>query len=870
MHIGKKILVFIAGFCLPAVVLVTYGLSYWYEHRVTLLQQESSQRELANIRQQFQRDADRLTFLTQIYALPLSQLASPPPYAFESSWRDYADVVNLSGYHLRAGQLTPFYGESPPLTALQLQDIAAAVQSRRKSRFAGGYLVGGQAFVVSAVAAAAPDEYVVLVRHLAHTELLDYAQALSVTKVSMSHAVVSAGPEAEYTQAIEITGWLKDKPIYLQVRFAPGPWQEIDFFFDGVALALILIGIFIVILGYVWLRRCLLNPFKVLMQQLALVDPAATVYQPMLEAGELELGVFARRVNELLAKIYQQNEQAKITLECIAEAVIVTGVDANVIYMNPKAELLLNVSLSKGCGQSLAALLKAGEPINRAVQDCISLGDCAPRIEKIKLLVDKPRIMARSISNLRNHHGEIVGAVVVLRDITQEEVLKHQLQIRANIDAITGLLNRQAFEEQLPHFVKNAKTIAVCYLDLEQFKLINDSCGHSAGDRMLAMVAKAIQGCLGPEELLARLGGDEFGLVSRNRSALSVARLLRHISHQVSLLVLHDHHGQDSHGQYRVGLSIGVAFGRAPHIDARELLKDADIACIAAKAKGFNQIHFYDDKDKELTYQRNAPKWAVRIARALENNELILYYQTIRGLGNGAQRKRMEILLRIQEPCGRLLPPAQFIAAAERFKLMPEIDKEVIRKTFLWLSLHPQLWPDHCVSINLSGNSLGAEGMVEYIAKQQALFDIPSQCICFEITETTAIQNRHRGMEMLKQLRKLGFSFALDDFGSGFASYGYLRELPVDYVKIDGCFVKNLAVNAKDYAIVKSIQDVCRVMGIETVAEFVENQDIIDRLYSIGVNYAQGYAIGRPQPLAGYMAQYPLRESFAIPQAASA
>lgn len=371
---------------------------------------------------------------------------------------------------------------------------------------------------------------------------------------------------------------------------------------------------------------------------------------------------------------------------------------------------------------------------------------------------------------------------------------------------------------------------------------------------MLAMVARAIQSCLGPQELLARIGGDEFGLVICDRTALAVAQLLKQIIAQVSLQVLHD-----KNCNYKVGLSIGVAFGRAPYINAQELLKDADIACIAAKAKGTNQIHIYDDKDKELTYQRNAPKWAVRIAQAIEENELLLYYQPIRGLGASSKRQRMEVLLRIQEPCGRILAPAQFIAAAERFKLMPEIDKEVIRKAFLWLSLNSQLWQDHCISINLSGNSLGAEGMVEYIAKQQQIFDIPSQCVCFEITETTAIQNRHRGMEMLRQLRKLGFSFALDDFGSGFASYGYLRELPVDYVKIDGCFVKNLAVNAKDYAIVKSIQDVCRVMGIETVAEFVENQEIIDRLQTIGINYAQGYAIGRPQPLASYCEQFETR-----------
>ncbi|QYJ79183.1 EAL domain-containing protein [Shewanella acanthi] len=614
-----------------------------------------------------------------------------------------------------------------------------------------------------------------------------------------------------------------------------------------MAASLMLLALLFLTFGYIRLRIRLLSPLHGLMKQLSLIDPFASVYRPVSGEGHQTLEVLASSVNALLAQVYQQKERSKTTLEAIAEAVILTDLNANVLYMNSRAAILLNVDVDSAEGQTLAGLIKAGEQLNQAVFESIANGGSAPSVTSVKMLLGSWRILERSISNVFNHQGAIVGTVLVLRDITEQELLKFKLQKRANFDGITGLLNRQAFDEQLEGFVSTSSNIAMCYLDLEQFKLINDSCGHGAGDRMLSLVAKAIQSLLTDNELLARLGGDEFGIVIRNRSAVSVVKLLKQIIVNVGKQVL-----VDDDCSYRVGVSVGVAFNHGAVVDAQELLKDADIACIAAKAKGANQIHIYDDKNKELNYQRNAPKWAVRIAKAIEENELLLYYQPIRGLGRSGLRQRMEILLRIQEPCGRILPPAQFIAAAERFKLMPDIDKEVIRKTFFWLSLHPHLWADHCISINLSGNSLGADGMLEYIATQQHIFDIPSQCICFEITETTAIQNRQRGLEMLKQLRKLGFSFALDDFGSGLASYGYLRELPVDYVKIDGCFVKNLAVNAKDYAIVKSIQDVCRVMGIETVAEFVENQETIERLQILGINYAQGYAIGRPQPLAHY------------------
>ena len=616
---------------------------------------------------------------------------------------------------------------------------------------------------------------------------------------------------------------------------------------DWISAAILLCGIVLVAVGYIWLRTGVLRPFKNLMLQVAKVDPNANQYDPVNGSGCQELQVLGDSVNTLLAQIFQQKEHSRITLASISEAVIVTNISAEVVYLNPLAESMLAIKNTDALGKTLGSLIIEDQHTNAAILRVMQSGSADANQAQIRLNSPTKRIMARSISNLRNHQNTVIGAVVVLRDITEEELLKRQLRRQAHYDKTTGLANRVYFEEQLVQLANAAQSIAICYLDLEQFKLINDSCGHDAGDIMLGLVAKAIKSCVDDNDLVARLGGDEFGLALVNRSALDVAQLLKHLIKQVSMQVLHS-----NQCHYKVGVSIGVAFGRAPFISARELLKDADIACLAAKNKGSNQVSFYDDKDKDLSNQRNAAKWAMRIAQAIEHSELLLYYQTITGLAEGNTRQRMEILLRIQEPCGRILPPAQFIAAAERFKLMLEVDKEVIRKAFLWLSLHHELWGDHCLSINLSGNSLGAEGMVEYIAKQQQLFGIPSHCICFEITETSAIQNRNRAMEMLKQLRLLGFSFALDDFGSGFASYGYLRELPVDYVKIDGCFVKSLASNAKDYAIVKSIHDVCRVMGIETVAEFVENQEIIDRLKHIGINYAQGYAIGRPKPLESY------------------
>ncbi|NMH66943.1 putative bifunctional diguanylate cyclase/phosphodiesterase [Shewanella salipaludis] len=848
MRIGKKIIVFITGFCIPALVLVSYCLGIWFDHKVEQFREHSIERQLTSIQAQFDRDIARLAFFTQVYAVPFVQLDNLGRAELQRAWPDSKLSASLSLYVVSSGRVRALMpmadADSNAILPLILSTLAAAAPTAKPEVQAGLLVVQGRV-CIAALTTTAKDEYVVVVRLLPQDLTRLYGQSQWISGITQ--AAIPAKPAKGISRTLQLPGLLNGTPLQLEVRFSGLPFAQVKLGLDFVTLVILLLGIAIVTLGYFWLKKGLLSPFKDLMQQLDHIDPAAKDYTPVVASGGAELVILADRVNTLLAGSFQHRERAKITLESISDAVLLTDVWARTVYLNPQAERLFGLSCAEATGATVAALLRSDDKINETLFAFMHGGATEPLQTKMKLPMAVPRVMARNISNLRNHQGQVIGTVILLRDITQEEVLKQQLRRRANFDPITGLPSRMAFEARLADFSAKAGNIAVCYLDLEQFKLINDNCGHNAGDRMLAMVAKAMQACLSRHELLARLGGDEFGLVIINRSALEVAQLLKHLLSQVVLQVL-----QDKGRHYKVGLSIGVAFGRAPQIRANELLKDADIACIAAKRKGSNQIHFYDAKDKELAYQRNAPKWAIRISQAIQNNELLLYYQTIESLMPGRARKRMEILLRIQEPSGQILPPAQFIAAAERFKLMPEVDKEVIRKSFQWLSRHSEFWDDHCISINLSGNSLGAEGMVEYIANQLRLFAIPSACICFEITETTAIQNQQRALEMLHRLRKLGFSFALDDFGSGFASYGYLRELPVDYVKIDGCFVRQLASNAKDYAIVKSIHDVCRVMGIETVAEFVENQAILDKLHSIGVDYAQGYGIGRPKPLESY------------------
>ncbi|GLP95901.1 putative bifunctional diguanylate cyclase/phosphodiesterase [Paraferrimonas sedimenticola] len=553
-----------------------------------------------------------------------------------------------------------------------------------------------------------------------------------------------------------------------------------------------------------------------------------------------------KRIRAQMTKQTQNNrdaiEKVQLQFNAIPAALLEVDGAGRIEKHNAKAVALLAPDRSDLTSLNLNQLLPLME------------GDFSQQVSDYlegKNFNDKGRIRIRSYKGPRQlsyHFGlptvPSQTLLIYLRDVTQD-VNQHSQAQMTTIDEVTQVYNRYAFESRLRQLSNTPGLHSVLYLDLEKFKLINENCGHQVGDRMLRMVAFAIQTALADvPHYIARMSGDEFAVLLSQVEQSEVEELLKRIRQ-----IVREQRLSVTQGVFKVGVSIGAAFAEGPLSSPLDLLKDAETSCDAAKKKGSSQIDIFDPTNTALALNRNASHWAQQIKLALQNDDVVLYAQTIAPISRQQKSIRMEVLLRVIQEDGKVLPPAQFIASAERFKLMTDVDKVVIRRAFEWLGEQKPLWPALCVSINLSGSSLGSDGLMEFILALQKRYGFPSDCVCFEVTETSAVQNEQAAFDMMRQLRKKGFTFALDDFGSGFASYGYLSDMPVDYVKIDGRFVKNMDRNPQDLAIVRSVHDVCKVMGKKTVAEFVENKDIIERLKNIGVHYAQGYAIGKPVPL---------------------
>lgn len=435
-----------------------------------------------------------------------------------------------------------------------------------------------------------------------------------------------------------------------------------------------------------------------------------------------------------------------------------------------------------------------------------------------------------------------------LLDITENHQTTQQLEYLANHDPLTGLLNRRAFEEAAHSVLEtcreNQDEASLMYIDLDQFKVVNDTCGHSAGDSLLKQLTEQIKLKVRDQGILARLGGDEFGIVlaGRNTDAAFVLayRLLESIK---------DFRFIWEDRIFCVGASIGIAELDAKTQSLDQALSQADTACYAAKDSGRNRIHIYS-QDDNAQQRQSEMQWVSLITESLESNRFELCHQPIYKLGESGTGSHYEILLRLKNHQGDYISPATFIPVAERFNLIDAIDRWVISHYFNWLSQHPGHMHDLSqANINLSGSSLTSSGFVAFVIQSFERYQIPYHKICFEITESAAIINLVHTSEFIRQLQQKGCRFALDDFGSGFSSYGYLKQLPVDFVKIDGSFVKDMLVDQVDKAMVKSIHDVAKAIGIKTVAEFVESEEILVALQAMGVDYAQGYAVAKPSLL---------------------
>ena len=560
-----------------------------------------------------------------------------------------------------------------------------------------------------------------------------------------------------------------------------------------------------------------------------------------------------------MTELHAEKELAQVTLASIGDGVLATDAEGRVKYLNPAAEKLTGWERSAALGAPLTAVFRiagqSGEPedVGEPLRRCLEGGQGFRLAERVTLERRDGRRYAveSTCAPIRASNGNILGAVMVFQDVSDQRLMALQLAHQATHDELTGLLNRQAFDGHLQRALDEARasasTRALCYLDLDQFKVVNDTCGHLAGDELLCRVTSLLQESMGDTDLVARLGGDEFGVLLA-RCTLEEAERRVGAFHRE----LQEFRFAWRDKTFAVGASIGLVPITQEFRTVAHLLSAADHACYAAKENGRNRVQVYQEDDAMFIRRHGEMNWVVRIQRTLEEDRFRLFSQQIQPLGSEASPGLyFEVLLRMAGDDGQIHPPADFLRAAERYGLMRAIDRWVIRKTLRTLRGQPAPFLDRLrlCAINLSAVSLGDEDLYDFLQGELAASGVPADRLCFEITETAAIENLSHARRLMDRLVEKGVRFSLDDFGTGMSSYGYLKELPVSFLKVDGKFIKDIVTDPLDRAMVESINQVGHVMGLRTVAEGVSSVAVVERLKAIGVDFAQGNWISPPRPL---------------------
>ncbi len=578
--------------------------------------------------------------------------------------------------------------------------------------------------------------------------------------------------------------------------------------------------------------------------------PAYGVYG--VEGGIEYLDGYLFDVTELReAKRRLQREMAKaqVALNSIGDAVITIDARGRIETMNPEAERLTGWSADSARGLELSSVYRVldekgdAPPAEHSGEDASDTRTVTLRREGGSTLP-----IQQTVKMLRGRDGRPVGATIVFRDLSHAVAMERQLAQRATHDPLTGLLDRWAFEGHLRQLIRDAcergGEHVLLFIDLDQFKVVNDSCGHAAGDELLRKTADMLRQHF-PERTIGRLGSDEFGVLlercSLREGAVAAERIRR---------ALNAFRFAWRGKPFPVAASIGVEAVTARSGDVASVLCHADMACGAAKDQGRNRVQVYHESDQDLARRQGEMHCVSQITQALSEDRFVLYYQEIRPLDHAPDRHRhIEILVRMLDEQGDRIGPGSFLPAAERYNLVGEIDRWVLAQALEWYGRHVRGGEALRMSINLSGATVGDESFLRFAQEQMRRHRVPPQAICFEVTESAAVAHIDEAVRFMRTLRAQGCRFSLDDFGSGLSSFGYLKHLPVDYLKIDGQFVKGIVDDPVDSVMVSAINEVGQAMGLHTIAEYVENESILRELNRLAVDYAQGYGVAPPKPL---------------------
>jgi diguanylate cyclase (GGDEF)-like protein/PAS domain S-box-containing protein len=553
--------------------------------------------------------------------------------------------------------------------------------------------------------------------------------------------------------------------------------------------------------------------------------------------------------------LQRAKEHAQVTLSSISDGVVRTDAAGRIDFLNPSAERLLGVRLEQVRGQMLSRFYRsiaadARTPKPNVVEECLSSRHVMePAEASVLVLEDGSELAVReSAAPIIAENGDLVGAVLVFTDVTQIRSLQRRMEHLASHDPLTGLINRREFELRLAEAITDAASSLrqhiLCYLDLDEFKVVNDTCGHGAGDELLRQLTSVLSAVIPKGNTLARLGGDEFGILFKNCDSDEATDYA-----QTMIDAVRQYRFQWEGQIFEVAASIGIVPIVGGNGNLAELLSAADSACYVAKDRGRNQIHVTRVDDSAVRVRHTEMRWVERINRALHENRFRLFKQPILPLKDLDAPQYHELLLRLVDVEGRIVAPSQFITAAERYRMMPVIDLWVVGAALNTIgSIAAVDDISAAFTINLSGQSFGNIELKMLILEQLDKLQIPPRRVMFEITETAAISNLAQALEFMNSLRDLGCRFILDDFGSGLSSFRYLKSLDIEFLKIDGELVREIARDPIQREMVAAIHRIGESMGIQTIGEWVENAEIQKTLTDIGVDYAQGWGVGRPEP----------------------